>query len=281
LIFTLDVLIPFLTLSVGLGMRGSLRYPRPLFSLTPILGVIIALIHPGIIGAAMAGRAFREILSPRILSRFELGGVIAVGMGIPIGVMAYSRAWQPLGVWIIGSGLLFYWHWLSLRAGRQVHILRETVGAVLLVPLPLFFSWTIITGNFSPDREIGLAMLIFGLLALSANLGRAWSEAGRPEPSSGSLFGKATLIIAIFIFSFLLLLLGIHEGVFLPPRMLYLKYGGVIAYVCGLILYYLGLRNMMNKTAKNKLTRYILYSVIPIILLVFWLAYRGRGLAFM
>jgi uncharacterized membrane protein len=281
LIFTLDVLIPILALSVSLGIAGSMRYPRISWAGTIALGIIIVMVHIEIIGAAMAGRAYREILSPRILSWWELGGVIVAGIGIPIGVFASYRSWGPIGVWILGSGLLFSWHWLSLRAGRQVLILRETVGAVLLVPLPLLFAWAAYFENFFPDREIGLAMLVFGLLALGANLGRAWSETEKPEPASGSFFGKATFIIAIYIFSFLLVLVGIQERIFLPPRVLYLKYGCAIAYVLGLALYYLGLRNMFSETAEKKLTRYTLYGVLIILFIVFWLAYRGRGTALM
>lgn len=281
LIFTLDVLIPILALSVSLGIAGSMRYPRISWAGTVALGLFIPMVHIEIIGAAMAGRAYREILSPRILSWWELGGVIVAGIGIPVGLFASHRSWGPLGVWILGSGLLFSWHWLSLRAGRQVLILREMVGAVLLVPLPLLFTWAAYFGKFFPDREVGLAMLVFGLLALGANLGRAWSETEKPGPASGSLFGKATFLIAIYIFSFLLVLVGIRERIFLPPRVLYFKYGCAIAYVLGLVLYYFGLRNVFSETAGKKLTRYALYGVIIILFIIFWLAYRGRGTAMM
>lgn len=282
LIFTLDVVIPIISLSVGIGVGGSLRYPAPNLVTTVIIAVIIALIYPGIIGAAMAGRAFREILAPRFLSRFELGMVIAVGMGIPIGVIIYYRIWEVLGVWILGSGLLLYWHWLSFRAGPNINILRETVGAVLLVPFPMLLVWTAYIRNFFPDREIGLVILIFGLLALSANLGRAWSEAGGLGPSSGSFFGKAEVIIAAFTLSFLFLFFGIQKGIFMPMRMQYLKFGGVITFIISLLICYLGFTNIFDKVIKNnKLTRYVYYGVIFLGFLGFWLAYKSRPLRLM
>jgi hypothetical protein len=277
LVFTIDFLIPILAFLIGLVIRGSPRYPHITLVGTMVLGIILALLSPAILGAAMAGRAFREILSPRILSRWELGAVIAIGTGAPAVVMINYRYWEPLGIWIIGLGLLFFWHWLSLRAGPWVLIFRETVGAFLLVPLPMFFSWETCLGRFFPDREIGLAMLAFGLLALSANLGRAWSETEKPEPSRGSLFGRATLIVGLLFLSFLLFLLGIYQGIFLPQKMLFFQYGVLFAYILGIILYYIGLRMLADNAARNKLTVYMFYGVIIIMLLVFHSSYHVEG----
>ncbi|MDD5223061.1 MAG: hypothetical protein PHE84_03650 [bacterium] len=274
-----EVLIPILAVTVGLGMGGSLNHPRHQVFLTPILVMIVIVIYPAVIGAAIAGRAFREILAPRSLSWFELGAVIVAGIGVPIGVMAFFRAWEPLAAWILGSGLLFYWHWLSSRAAGPVHYLREMAGALLLAPLPLFFAWTIITRKFFPDLEIGLAMLIFWLPVLGANLGRAWYETGRPGAPGVSSSGRAAWIIAIFVFSFVLLFLGIHEEIFRPPRMPFLQYGGIIAYVFGVFILVLGLRGIFLNPGGNKFIKYILYGATPIILFAFYYAYQGRGLS--